>query len=100
MASSSIFTLPVPPYRQSKVPFKHSSHVRKRKRTDAANNDDAQSTDKSSDIDQPQHIHRREGSRFSEYSAVLTPQERSQYRIAGQPFDQNPPPEPFPHAPQ
>ena len=34
-----------------------------------------------------------------EYSAVITPDERSQYLIAGLPLNQNPAPAPFPHAP-
>lgn len=34
-----------------------------------------------------------------EYSAVITPDERAQRRLAGQPLDRLPPPKPFPHAP-
>lgn len=34
-----------------------------------------------------------------EYSAVITPDERAQRRLAGQPLDRPPPPTPFPHAP-
>lgn len=34
----------------------------------------------------------------TEYSAVVTPEERTQRRLAGQPLDQLPPPAPFPHA--
>lgn len=36
----------------------------------------------------------------TEYSAVITPEERAQRRLAGHPLDVPPPPAPFPHAPQ
>jgi hypothetical protein len=100
MTSSNIFSLPVPVYRQSRFSLKDGSLVRKRKRTEADDNDETKSIDAFSATDHPLHVHSQQGSQYSEYSAVLTPEERSQYRVAGQPFDQSPPMKPFPHAPQ
>jgi hypothetical protein len=102
MTSSNIFSLPVPVYRQSKLPLRNGSpsRERKRKQRQFAQNDKAKSMDPSGETDQLQHVGSKQGSQFSEYSAVLTPDERSQYRVAGQPFDLNPPTKPFPHAPQ
>ena len=100
MTSSNIFSLPVPVYRQPRLPSKHDSCAKKRKRAEVAENDEAKNIDTFSEPDQPQHVHSQRGSQFSEYSAVLTPDERSQYRIAGQPSDHSPPTNPFPHAPQ
>lgn len=37
-------------------------------------------------------------SHVTEYSAVITPEERTQRRLAGQPVDEQPPVSPFPHA--
>src|SRR2546423_11045425 len=93
MTSSTIFTLPVPVYRQSKLPVKNGSPLRerKRKRTQVAQNDKTKSMDTSGGTDQLQHVRSQQDSQFSEYSAVLTPDERSQYRVAGQPFDLSPP---------
>jgi hypothetical protein len=100
MPSSSIFSLPVPVYRQSKVSLKDGPHARKRKRAEFDDNDETKSIDASRETDRSQYIQSQQGSQFSEYSAVLTPAERSQYRVAGQPFDESPPMRPFPHAPQ
>jgi hypothetical protein len=99
MISSSIFSLPVPAYRQPKVPLKDGPPTRKRKRTQVEDNEGTKSIDTSREIDHPQHVHGQQASQFAEYSAVLTPEERSQYRVAGQPLDQRLPTEPFPHAP-
>jgi hypothetical protein len=99
MPSSSIFSLPVPVYRQSKVSLKDGPHTRKRKRTEFDDNDETKSIDASRETGHSQYVQSHQGLQFSEYSAVLTPEERSQYRVAGQPFDQSPPMKPFPHAP-
>jgi hypothetical protein len=102
MTSSNIFSLPVPVYRQSKLPLRNGSpsRERKRKRRQFAQNDKTKSMDPSGETDEPQHVGSKQGSQFPEYSAVLTPDERSQYRVAGQPFDLNPPTKPFPHGPR
>ena len=101
MTSSNIFSLPVPVYRQSKLPVKNGSPLRerKRKRTQFAQNDETKSMNMSGKTDQLQHVRSQQDSQFSEYSAALTPDERSQYRVAGQPFDLSLPTKPFPHAP-
>ena len=97
MAPSNIFSLPVPIYHQPRIPLKNGSHTRKRKRTDDTSKDQTNDVDTFREANQPQYVH---SSQHSEYSAVLTPDERSQFRVAGQPFGQSPPPKPFPHAPQ
>jgi RNA polymerase I specific initiation factor len=99
MISSSIFSLPVPVYRQSKVSLKDGPPVRKRKRTRVENNDGPKGIDASTEIDNSQLIYSQQASQFSEYSAVLTPEERLQYRVAGQRLDQKLPTKPFPHSP-
>lgn len=96
---SSLFSLPLPRYQQ---PLKKSSsqilRSKKRKRKRVANQDDE--TQDAADtglqaLPDPQPA----SPQNLEYSAVLTPEQRTQYRMAGQPFDQEPPPFPFPHAP-
>jgi hypothetical protein len=101
MTSSNIFSLPVPVYRQSKLPLRNGSpsRERKRKRTQFAQNAKTQSIDTSDETDKLPHVGSKQAPQFPEYSAVLTPAERSQYRVAGQPFDLSPPTAPFPHAP-
>ena len=102
MTSSNIFSLPVPVYRQSKLPLRNGSpsRERKRKRRQFAQDEKTKSMDPSGETDELQHVGSKQDLQFSEYSAVLTPDERSQYRVAGQPFDLSPPTKPFPHAPR
>ena len=101
MASISLFTLPVPVYQQPTITRSPQQRSLKRKRggktegqRNAANDNRATQSDTQEATEQDDHR-----STFSEYSAVLTPDERHQYRIAGQPFDQLPPHQPFPHTP-
>ena len=97
--ASTIFSLPVPAYRQTKVSAQNGSHTKKRKRTEGADSDETKSIDALSEADQQQHVHSHH-SQSSEYSAILTPDNRSLYRIAGQPLDRSLPTKPFPHASQ
>lgn len=98
LAMSSLFSLPLPTYQQ---PLNKSSgrkpRSKKRKRKSIADHDD-ESQDVTDD-DLAYLADTAASSQSLEYSAVLTPEERKQYRTAGQPFDQEPPPFPFPHAP-
>ena len=97
--ASTIFSLPVPAYRQARASLSNGSDAKKRKRTEGADSNDTKSIDALSEIEQQQHVHGQQ-LHFSEYSAVLTPDDRSLYRVAGQPFDRSPPTKPFPHASQ
>jgi hypothetical protein len=97
---SSLFSLPLPTYQQ---PLNKSSsrslRSKKRKRKSVANRDEDSQDVADDDLEYLQDHQTAASSQSLEYSAVLTPEERKQYRAAGQPFDQEPPPFPFPHAP-
>lgn len=77
--SSTIYALPLP----SSSNLIRKSSTRKRKRSKVAQIEESDKSD--SDI---------------EYSAVITPDERVQRRLAGIPLNHPPPPAPFPHASQ
>ena len=100
MASTCIFSLPVPAYRQSKPSLTDGLQARKRKRTQVDENDKTKSIGAFRRIENSQQVHPQQVLQFSEYSAVLTPEERSQYRVAGQPLGQKLLRKPFPHGPQ
>lgn len=96
---SSLFSLPLPTYQQ---PLNKSSsqilRSKKRKRKRVANQDDEPQDAADNDLQDLPDLQPPASSQSLEYSAVLTPEQRTQYRTAGQPFDQEPPPFPFPHA--
>ena len=100
MSLPSIFSLPIAPYHQPRSARESQYGSKKRKRKPSENLDESKEEDihiADKQVGQPPG---QQGSQFSEYTAVLTPNERSQYRVAGQPFDLDPPKKPFPHAPQ
>ena len=96
---SSLFSLPLPTYQQP-LNKSHSQRLRskKRKRKEAGHQDSESQYDSNDDLRLIPHMNQPASSQSLEYSAVLTPEERTQYRAAGQPFDQDPPPFPFPHS--
>lgn len=75
--STYALPLPIPSYSASRT---HG----KRKRSEVVQHEDEEESRSDSN---------------TEYSAVITPDERAQRRLAGQPLDRLPPPAPFPHAP-
>ena len=96
----SLFSLPLPTYQQpSNRSISQHSRLKKRKRKYIANHDSESEDSISDDLQYLSEAQLPASSQSLEYSAVLTPEERTQYRTAGQPFDQPPPPFPFPHAP-
>ena len=97
---SSIFSLPLPTYQQPLNKY-HGQRPssKKRKRKEAVSQGTGSQDEPEDDIQVLPRQHQPVSSQSLEYSAVLTPEERTQYRAAGQPFNQDPPPFPFPHAP-
>ena len=89
---SSIFSLPVAQYHQPQSTRRSQYRNKKRKRN-VEEADDSDTNASSKETKTP-----RAASQSSEYSAVISPDQRRQFRIAGQPFDEDPPPQPFPHA--
>ncbi|KAJ9658311.1 hypothetical protein H2198_003741 [Neophaeococcomyces mojaviensis] len=79
-----IYSLPLPA--SSHNPSQASRKRKRRGHIEDAATEDGYSTQEQSE----------EGN--IEYTAVLTPDERTQRRLAGQPLDSPPPPFPFPHA--
>ncbi len=98
MTSPTIFSLPVPVYQQTGSTRKSQYQYKKRKRGGTADIKETKHGHTFDEIDQLQRAQSQQSSQCSEYSAVLTPDQRSQYRVAGQPFGQSPPAKPFPHA--
>lgn len=97
---SSLFSLPLPTYQQPlNRSISQNLRLKKRKRKETANNDSESENAADDDLQYLPEAQLPASSQSLEYSAVLTPEERTQYRTAGQPFDQAPPPFPFPHAP-
>ncbi|ETI27513.1 hypothetical protein G647_09704 [Cladophialophora carrionii CBS 160.54] len=90
----NIFAPPVAAYRSHPAVWSHSqgSHKRKKQRLDkkAGRNEDQDGGGfRDPEVQSSSNL---------EYTAVVTPQERHQRRVAGQPLDQEPPQFPFPHA--
>lgn len=96
---SSLFSLPLPTYQQPlNKTNSRNLHSKKRKRKGLANQSDEPQDALDDDLQYLPDAQPPASSQSLEYSAVLTPEERTQYRTAGQPFDQEVPPFPFPHA--
>jgi hypothetical protein len=96
---SFLFSLPLPTYQQPSI--KSNSHhlkSKKRKRKGLTENSSESQDVVDHGMQAPPQSEIQASSRSLEYTAVLTPEERTQYRAAGQPFDQEPPPFPFPHS--
>ena len=89
-----VFAPPVAAHRARLTVPSHSSTNTKRKKQKIAR-EAVQSEDESDNASDDAKL---EGRGNVEYTAVVTPQERHQRRVAGQPLDQAPPPPPFPHA--
>ena len=90
---SSIFSLPVVQYHQPQSTRRSQYRNKKRKwKVEEADDSDTNASSKDKQTHQA-------ASQSSEYSAVISPDQRRQFRVAGQPFDEDPPPQPFPHAP-
>ncbi|KIW66584.1 hypothetical protein PV04_05904 [Phialophora macrospora] len=90
----NIFSPPVAAHRSHPTSWGllQASHKRKKQKlveNDAGNEDED---------DGPSPDVKIQSSSNLEYTAVVTPQERHQRRVAGQPLDQEPPQFPFPHA--
>lgn len=100
MTSSTIFSLPVPVYEQVESTRRRQYQSKRRKRHSIADPEDTKYGDALFDSEQTHRPESQHSSQYSEYyAAVLTPDERSQHSVAGQPFDRVRPAKPFPHAP-
>ncbi|KIW32829.1 uncharacterized protein PV07_04347 [Cladophialophora immunda] len=92
-----IFVPPVATQRAGSAAWQLPSGKSKRKRMKTLKNDAAQGEDPSSQTLYDIDSHSVNTANL-DYVAVVTPIERLQRRVAGQPLDQPPPPFPFPHA--
>lgn len=96
---SYLFSLPLPTYQQpSSKSYGQGLKSKKRKRKNATGPNSKLQDEPNDGL---QFLPQSELQAFAqnlEYSAVLTPEERTQYRAAGQSFDREPPSFPFPHS--
>jgi RNA polymerase I specific initiation factor len=96
---SSLFSLPLPTYQQpSSKSSSQELKSKKRKRKGPTDHSSKSQDVLDHGIQSLPQSEVQASSQSLEYTAVLTPEERIQYRAAGQPFDQEPPPFPFPHS--
>ncbi|KAI1619099.1 hypothetical protein EDD36DRAFT_50242 [Exophiala viscosa] len=92
---STLFTPPIGSQPSSAVARQLHSSRKKRKRRNVL---DIENDEKGGNGPEELQKNPLETMTDVEYTAVVTPQERIQRRVAGQPINQHPPPLPFPHS--
>lgn len=91
--SASLFSLPLAPWQQPQSSRTNKYEPRKRRRGEDEWGDEDESEDEVQDV-----VSGPEITTGGSSTLVLSPEEAHQYRIAGQPFDQELPGRHFPHA--